>query len=358
MAEPVPEHRRLSRLRTCERPIYNPFDTKRRKVNPNWPWKLETQNLIITAKPKALEELIDVAEKNYQELSVLHTKFVALLIVYANKNHTFATGFRVGPSIFATAAHNFLTDDKTGSTIEELHIVYDFMLPFARDSLDAIFEEVTFVPCTRIEYSEVTHSLRATADIDPKSGTKMWEDECDFAFVRASNDTSNDIVYPYAEEFGSKDFVGITSYHCPITQRYLNEIFGHEVVAADSMLHTFHGYNRKSYSPGHILDPISHENCIKHSLIPHSCSALPGSAGSMISVLKDVNYFCGIHVGGWKNENEEEYNYNLAVSVNHPVFVIEYALSVFPTLSTEQQEYARPFLSKHAELLNKHNVRW
>jgi hypothetical protein len=314
---------------------------------------VETQKLIITAKPEALEELVTVAEENYQELSALHTKFVALLIVYANKNHTFASAFRIGPSIFATAAHNFLPDDKTGSNIEELHIVYDFMLPFARDSLDAIFDEVTFAPCKRIEYSELTHSFRTTSDIDPKT----WEDKCDFAFVHVSNDTSNDIVYPYAEEFGNKEFVGITGYHRPITQSYLNEIFDHEVTT-DSMMHTFHGYNRKSFSPGHILDPISHENCRKQSLIPHSCSALPGSAGSMISVLKDVNYFCGIHVGGWKNENEEKHNYNLAVSVNHPAFVIEYALSVFPTLSTEQKEYARPFLSKHAELLNKHNVRW
>ena len=77
-----------------------------------------------------------------------------------------------------------------------------------------------------------------------------------------------------------------------------------------------------------------------------------------------------VDVGGWTlddlTKNLEEFrkgdverdlitdpNYNMCVSVSHPSFICEYAVTIYPALSDERKIIAKKYLEFYKHLLNE-----
>jgi len=119
-------------------------------------------------------------------------------------------------------------------------------------------------------------------------------------------------------------------------------------------------YTRHNIGPSKIDQAFNHSFGCKHiacGVVQHvdevfgrvftaTATTLPGSSGGPVVPLADPTSFCGIHIEGWT-----DVNYNVAVSVHHPNFVVVYASFVVPALPVPVPEKVVKYLRMHANVL-------
>jgi hypothetical protein len=351
-----PEHRMALR-HTCERPIVNPYRSKS-QLNPNWKWNRNGDKLSISQKPKGLKQVVAFTEENIEKLSKLESKFGSLIIKYENGHYKFASAFRVGPKKWATAGHSLDYEQSTRSIVDKLYITLEHELPYSGHyvELDDYLDEHQYFACTKIAYTSASTDERVIEDKDPlRMDKKAWTDKSDFLFLHVPDDDSEDFLLPHSVPVDKEEYICLLGYHLPVEQSWIEDHFGRDEYTVSKLRDTFHGFNKKSMSPGHIM---SHS---KERLLAHSSSSLPGSAGSAVVLLKHPDYFTAVHIGAWERErnNDQEFmldvnnNYNLAVSIHHPAFVIEYFKHIYSILPETAQKLVKPYLDLHSNLLKE-----
>ncbi|KAL0484366.1 hypothetical protein AKO1_005069 [Acrasis kona] len=300
------------------------------------------------SKPKHLKQLCAMVEQNIQSVSKLGQFCASLIITYENGHMNFASVFRIGSNFWCTARHNTLPEDLTESPVKTLHLLLSEDIPGVGDSNDPDYSG-KLVECDILVPDNRFHGVYDLDDVDPRSGLDR-ADKSDFVFLLSESDNLTGALLPYSDELKSMDQVGVLGYNLPVVESILERMFGDEHVRLSTIVNLFNRFNKKSLSPGNILDGVSDR------IFPHSCSTLHGASGSPVVSLSQVGFFCGIHIGGWSKSQVENNNYNMACSVNHPAFVLEYVKNVLPLLDDKERSQIAPYLKKHEDLINHYKL--
>ncbi|KAL0476762.1 hypothetical protein AKO1_002784 [Acrasis kona] len=335
-----------------ERPIFNPFSASGfPKFNPNWIFR--DNELKLYSKPKHMRNLIKTVGGNILKANELGKSSACLVIVYENEHINFASCFRIGPSIWCTAMHNLLPEDLTNSEVNELYLLLSEEIPGLGDhgsirelKADSSYKDM-IIECAAIPVDPKFFELYAD-DVDIKSGMNR-DNRNDFALLRSEKDDGLE-GFLLPADFNVMDQVGVLGYNLPVFESTLQRMFGDEAVLLSSITSLFNRYNKRSLSPGNVLEGVSNR------IFPHSCSTVQGASGSAVVSLEHIGFFNGVHIGGWTKAQLVDNNYNVAISVNHPVFVVEYAKNVLPLISDDLKTLINTFLSKHADLIAKYNL--
>ncbi|KAL0491408.1 hypothetical protein AKO1_002426, partial [Acrasis kona] len=347
--------RRANLYEGRERPIFDPFvrNDQEPKMNPNWPFR---EGLLkMYSKPKHLKQLCAMVEENVQNVSKLGQFCASLIITYENKHINFASTFRVGSNFWCTARRNTLPEDLTESPVKTLHLLLSEDIPEVGDypSFDLLADDPLYsgklVECDFVVPDNRFRGVYDVDDVDLRSGLAR-ADKSDFVFLESESDNLTGALLPYSEELKSMDQVGVLGYNLPVIESTLERMFGDQHVRFSTISSLFNRFNKKSLSPGNILDGVSDR------IFPHSCSTLHGASGSAVVSLSQVGFFCGIHIGGWSKSQVENNNYNMACSVNHPAFVLEYVKNVLPLLDDKERSQIAPYLKKHEDLINLYKL--
>jgi hypothetical protein len=286
--------------------------------------------------PDSIKDVTNVFVENKQALCKASKAIGAILIRYKNGRYTFGSAFRVGPQIWETASHNREPEFETNIEVRDMYIILNSNLPFTTTStFDDMLRQLKHHQCYPFEYDCRTARLRNQADVSKQATA--------FVYVHVPTDNNEeDIMIPSASDLVENQAIGLFGYHLPTSQQMINQMFGDNSYTYEQVLHLFNGFNTKSVSPGHI-------GRIGDNYFAHICSSLDGGYGSVVGNLAEPVYYVGCHIGRYLKNN-------IAVSVHHPVHVIEYYVRVFSQLNEAQKIKAMPYLKRHKSLLNEYGM--
>jgi len=295
--------------------------------------------------------------RNHEDLiSNYAEKSVALIVLEIKKKTGVetkigrGTGFYVAPQVIATAFHVFERRVQSFDPICSL----DYQLP----ELPHIGDQPRV---NSILISDATHTSMESHD------KECQQDDADpsSAVARIRLATQNDFNFAHID-FGSIAVPVDTPYFIPfdgdVHPTTPIAVMGY-VGSAPSRLtlekRAKSYYTRNDISPKQLESVFYQEFNKRHvsvgcvtsvdeafkRVFAHNCSTLTGQSGSPIILLEHPGTFCGIQIEAWTSKN-----YNLAVSVHNPNFVIQYALHVVPKL-TSIPDGVRRYLCRHKAIL-------
>jgi hypothetical protein len=169
--------------------------------------------------------------------------------------------------------------------------------------------------------------LAVRLDIDPVRNTPAPAPfhlaQCNFAFLRIKGYISPKFLLPKFHFDGRiiavAGFPG--SYLKDSVIRVIGVGLGHPSIFGND-------FGTKHIAPGHLIRTNGR-------ILAHSASTLKGSSGGPVFD-PDTFQFVGIHIEGW-----DDVNWNIGLSVDHPVFRAAYNQFVLPTLPVNDQEVLR-----------------
>lgn len=101
--------------------------------------------------------------------------------------------------------------------------------------------------------------------------------------------------------------------------------------------------DRRSVTPGTIVGFTDWNHFTQDSMICFELSILGGFSGGPVVLLQDSRLFISIVAGAFNQEN-----FNVGVSVNHPLFVADYIKYVVPKFKNEIPELVQKFIDFHS----------
>lgn len=246
------------------------------------------------------------------------------------------SGFRVAPTVVASAEHVFAGGDPYFNTS-----INAASLELARQS--GYGSSVTPIITSDMRKSLLQKDKElGVNDADPGQITVQRNTHTQNDFSFGSDSSGQEYLFPYCEPVTPNMPIALLGYPGrPSLKHQEGNYYTRHKIGPSKLDQTFnHSFGVKHLSCG----VVQHVDEAFGRVFTTTATSLPGSSGGPIVSLVNPTSFCDI--GGW-----EDANYNVAVSVHHPNFVVLYAKFVVPSLPAPVHEKVVKYLRMHANYL-------